>query len=551
MAGQSTSLAQKDFYPTHPEVESMVRRSLEFLDNTTLPQGSDSYTLGALTIVESSKRYDAIVPVDHPVVVEAVKKILADLESGQLQRTDAAYYPALAIILLCDVGDEKYKQQINTLLKALIDRQEASGAFTYVSRQGTNAGDTSQTQYVALAIWVAWQHGFQIPLETPQKALQWLLDANLPDGGWHYEYINGSQSAHPRRPATLSIQAASLGTVYLLADFLQLNPRAARGKVNTDKRIAEQVALGTALPPSVSIYVPPKEGGPVIKQTDGPLVKFDMGRLNSVKRSGNDYLDKNFSIHLDRWGYYYLYALERYAFFREKAEGSVKEIPDWYDQGVRSLKGKQLEDGSFQRGQTGERNVFETTCFAVLFLVRSSEILILPGGEGNLSGSIGLKPNVRLDLVDGKVKSFDVIRGLDDVLQLLDSDDIDEEQFELVQDSLTRAIGQLADDPNTSRRQQLSRLRSLVSDRNYFRRLIAIKLLSRQQNMDNVPALIYALGDPDLRICAEAHNGLRLISRKLDSIQVSDDPDYIEYQRVKREWTDWFLKIRPGAELLD
>ena len=69
--------------------------------------------------------------------------------------------------------------------------------------------------------------------------------------------------------------------------------------------------------------------------------------------------------------------------------------------------------------------------------------------------------------------------------------------------------------------------------------------------MDNVPALIYALGDPDLRISAEAHNGLRLISRKLDSIPVSDKPDHAEFQNLKRQWTEWYLRIRPGAELLD
>ena len=98
---------------------------------------------------------------------------------------------------------------------------------------------------------------------------------------------------------------------------------------------------------------------------------------------------------------------------------------------------------------------------------------------------------------------------------------------------------------------QLAYLRGFVSDRNYFKRLIAVKLLSRQQNMDNVPALIYALGDPNLKVCAEAHNGLRLISRKLDSIKITEDASFADYQNIKRQWTEWFLQIRPGAELLD
>ena len=162
-----------------------------------------------------------------------------------------------------------------------------------------------------------------------------------------------------------------------------------------------------------------------------------------------------------------------------------------------------------------------------------------------------MKSNVRLDLVDGKIKSFDVINGLDDVLQLLEGGDVDEQQFELIQDSLAKAIGQLGKDKKRSRREQLAFLRGFVSDRNYFKRLIAVKLLARQQSMDNVAPLIYALGDPDLRICAEAHNGLRLISRKLDSIQVPENAGYADYQNIKKQWTDWFLQIRPGAELLD
>ena len=109
----------------------------------------------------------------------------------------------------------------------------------------------------------------------------------------------------------------------------------------------------------------------------------------------------------------------------------------------------------------------------------------------------------------------------------------------------------------------------MISARNYFRRLIAVRFLAGEQDMDNVPALIYALGDPDLRICLEAHDGLRLISRKIDSMEVSPrtrenavrDPGVLasdeenscryEFDSIKEKWTDWFLKIRPGAELLD
>ena len=109
----------------------------------------------------------------------------------------------------------------------------------------------------------------------------------------------------------------------------------------------------------------------------------------------------------------------------------------------------------------------------------------------------------------------------------------------------------------------------MIGANNYYRRLIAVRFLAGEQDMDNVPALIYGLGDPDFRIAIEAHNGLRLISRKIDSLSVSrstqtnalrspgvlteDEKNLMqaEFGSVKKKWTNWFLKIRPGAELLD
>ena len=121
----------------------------------------------------------------------------------------------------------------------------------------------------------------------------------------------------------------------------------------------------------------------------------------------------------------------------------------------------------------------------------------------------------------------------------------------MIREAMGKSLGTLGGSGSRDQREYLGHLRGLISDRNYFKRLLAVQLLARQQEMDNVPALIYALGDPDLRICDAAHNGLRLISRKLDSIKLNGEPGYAEYQRLKEEWTEWFLRIRPGAVLLD
>ena len=541
-------LAQEEYTPEHPRVQESVQKALKFIESRgSLSPGNQ--VLAALAIVESGKRYDAVVPTSHPMVLKAAETIVEDIESGKLLTEDALYYPCLSLILLCDLGGEKYREQILALLEKIVEAQEPSGAFTYRKLHGQYRGDTSQSQYVSLAIWVARKHGFQVPDAIAQRTLNWYLDVNQPNGSWYYDYLNDGPAES--REFTLSIHAASIGTVYLLADHLQLNPKSSRRNKKESAKIAESVEAGVALPPSVSTYVPPKEGE-LGSNPQRRKISVDRGKLSSVKGAGNRFMATNFEPFLKSWGYYYLYAFERYAYFRERAEGSVREIPDWYDQAAVVLFDRQKEDGSFRQSQRGE-NLFQATAFATLFLVRSSEVLVPPSGQGGLSGGEGLKPNVRLDLAagGGRIKSFDVVRGLEDVMELLNSEEIDEQQFELIQDSLGKAIGQLSSDGSKNQKAQIAFMRGLVTDRNYFRRLIAIRVLSRQQSLDNVPALIYALGDPDLRVSAEAHNGLRLISRKLDSIKVSDEPDYSEFQTVKRKWTDWYLKIRPGARLLD
>ena len=545
------AIGQIKYTPNHPEVEAMVRRAIDFMEQKKNKKWeSGELTLAALAIVEASKRYESMIPVDHPFVQKAIQQILSEFEVNREDRshilnTNAIYYPSLALILLCDVGDEQYKSQIKAIIDEIVRRQQSFGGFAYLRQPGV--GDTSQSQYAGLALWVAKFHRFNIPLEVPQKILDWYVSIISPAGTWYYNYQNG-QAMYSQAAPTMSIHAASAGTVYLLSDLLQLNPKMNRGKNGV------QGVTDMGLPPSVSLYLPPKDGddgAADMLNKDGPLVRFDTGRLGAAKRACSQYFADHFTVEIDSWNYYYLYAMERYAFFRERAEGQFKEVPDWYDQGVAHLQTKQGADGGFERGSNMGEGEFADTSFAILFLVRSSELLIMPSNSGGLNGGQGLMPNQKLVQENGNVKAIDAVKGIEDVMTLLKSGTIDENQTELILDSLGPAITQFSSKENKSRGEQMAFLRGLVTDKNYFRRLIAIKLLARQQDIEVAPALIYALGDPDVTICAEAQNGLRLVSRKLDSITVPPNANLSDYQAVKQQWTAWYLKIRPGAELLD
>ena len=180
-------------------------------------------------------------------------------------------------------------------------------------------------------------------------------------------------------------------------------------------------------------------------------------------------------------------------------------------------------------------------------------VIVLPSNSGRLDGGKGFAEDTRLRLgANGQVRALNPVKGIEDVTSLLENEDLDNEQLELMAPAIRDAIAKFmkeADDK--SRGEKMAFLRGLVTDRNYFRRLFAVEALAAEQNLDNVPALIYALGDPDLTICRKAHDGLRLISRKLESIPVTSGAGRTEFDAVKELWTAWFLKIRPGAELLD
>ena len=537
--------AQLEYTPEHPDVQRMAEAGIAYLAAID-PSDRGQLILSALAVVECNKRYNNMVPTEHPLVQKAVNTILAALAGGKGSGTGlldeaAVYIPSLACILLCDVNDEKYQNEIRSILRELESRQHADGGYCYTNRR--TWGDTSQIQYIGLALWVAHHHHFKVDLQVAKRCLEWLTDNNLPEGTWWYQY-SGDRPAETDK-LTMSIHAAGSGTLYLLADFLQLVPRLrqnGRGMVSS-------------LPPSVSIYVKPKDGEDDDQfKKDGPLVRMDTGRMHQVKARANQFWAKNFAPQIRNWNYYYLYALERYAFFRERAEGSFKEHPDWYDQGVEFLKGRFNGDGSFTEGRAAPENRTVATCFAVLFLVRSSEVLILPNNGSRANGFLGFPENQRLDLTkNGRVRAKGMVKGIEDVMKMLENGDVAQDQLEMITESLGPAIADFTARDDASRNEQMAFLRGLVTDRNYFRRLIAVRFLAREQNMDNVPALLYALTDPDLRICHEAHNGLRLISRKLDTITVPPQgrAAHNDFLTAKKQWTAWFLSIRPDAELLD
>jgi len=537
----------------------MADRALKVLNKGHSNHGHN--TMAALAIVEHSKRYFKKVPTNNSVVKKAVEHIRKQCSSpNSFHNEQEMYYPAMALILLAEVDAEYNHDQILILLDALKKRQQGHGGYTYNNQ---DTGDCSQTQFAGLAMWVAKSHGFDVNIDMAKNTLSWFCNvAKVQGGRWSYMYLPNGK---PKKGPTLSMQAAGISSVYLLADLLQLKNRV------YDPQSGASATEGLGLPATVKIYIPPAEGQSQ-RRTAGPLTNFDKSLLGSTIGAGNRSFDSTFKYDHPRYNFYYLYALERYCYFRQQAEGHLGggKFKNWYDGGVNFLASKQLDSGGFKPGSGSLSNEISATAFAVLFLVRSSEIISLPPAEGASLGGLGLGPGT-LSSDGGRVNSSEAEQNLSEMLKTLkNNESLSSEKLAQINESLKKQIVEFRNKDAKSRAEVQGFLRQMVGAQNYYRRLIAVRFLAGEQDMDNVPGLIYAVSDPDFRIAFEAHQGLRLISRKIDSMKLSDttiknarrnpgllekeSPQIVaqmrsEFESMEDRWSDWFLKIRPNAQL--
>jgi hypothetical protein len=65
------------------------------------------------------------------------------------------------------------------------------------------------------------------------------------------------------------------------------------------------------------------------------------------------------------------------------------------------------------------------------------------------------------------------------------------------------------------------------------------------RRLEYVPALLYAMTDPDNRVVREARDGLRFISRRFDGYGLKDNfTDRERYDAVDM-WKQWYRSVQP------
>jgi hypothetical protein len=507
--------------PDSPPVRRLVQRGLEWLATQTDDRLGGECLIG-LAFLKAGQ------PASHPKVRQALQAC----QLARLQDADAVdnYSVGLAAIFLLELDPRGQRPLIERYLAEIVRRQKPHGAWGYPNSE---QGDTSQTQYPLLALWLAGRHNVPVSPNVIERACLWLLRTQDPSGGWGYQgEMAPLGQRRPQSEVRESLVAAAMGSLYVCGDLLALRSM-------PDQPTGEE-ALPAALRP-----VGQREPAP----RPPPRAAIDRRLYQQAMDDGHRWLGRNYTV-TSQGGYtfYYLYAWERYHSFRELAEKRVDPDPRWYNDMVAYLQREEQSSGGW-RGENEGASV--ATAFAILALVRNMQKTLQQtaarAAEGLLVGGIGLPPQTAdLKEMDGRLFTPAGVATLDELLAELKK----AEGPRL--DVLLHAAGRAKLSEEVTRRSgQIAQLQALVQRGTPAERLAAVRVLGRQRDLEVVPLLILALDDPDGQVVQEADRALRYVSGKFEGVGLPENPQPAELQAAKTAWKQWYLGLRPGGRLLN
>jgi HEAT repeat protein len=191
------------------------------------------------------------------------------------------------------------------------------------------------------------------------------------------------------------------------------------------------------------------------------------------------------------------------------------------------------------------------TAFSVLFLLRSTKKAIERAksyGDGSLLAGRGLPNEIQeVRVRGGQVAAKKIASPTSELVDILSK--ADHSQFAAVAadpDLLRDRIKAASAD---ERKEYLNRLRALAATGVPDARVTAVRVLSTLRDLDSCPALIAALDDPNWQVVMAADEGLRFMGWKTGVAALGDKPDDKGRAAAKDRWKQWYLTVRPDAEL--
>lgn len=511
--------------PDSPEVRGMVDRGVRYLKKDHL-YDEEHRALAAMALFKSG------LPESDPFIQQALKECKDICRSKTtIDRVFSVYGNAVVLLFFCEVDAKQYEREIDLLMKSLQGRQKPFGGWGYPKPQPNwQTGDTSMTQYAVLSAWLSRSVGAtELPVDAIRGVTNWLIRTQDPSGAWGYQGKDpgtGSSRRVNQTEIRHSLCVAGLGSLYICSSMLGYSSDT--GMVTADEDI----------PPALQLVLSTPAGAG--RTPDGQV---NESYLKRAIRDGNRWYEANYRINPSQYETYYLYTLERYQSFKEAAEGKARKEPRWYNDGVRYLRSKQERDGKWD--MPGGSGKLSDTAFAILFLVRSAQKTIAKSNDayaGLLVAGQGLPNNTAsIKLKEGRIVTTPFQGTANSMIEILSNQD--HPDFDTVTDA-TKI--ELSDNPKI-REQQQQRMRRLVRAESFRVRLVAVKTLGGVRDLNNVPALVYALSDPDVRVMMAARDGLRFTGRQFKGFGLEEDSSPEKRKEAIGAWKQWYLDIRPDA----
>lgn len=529
------------YYPQDPEVMEMVDKAVVFLEGLSDAEikqtkwGGEEYHIVLMAIAHFKARHDKSAEIVQRGIAKS-RSVADDArnhgrefqDSAKDRKNKSTYGLAICIILLCEVDVIEYKKDIEVLRDALLATQKPHGGFGYPEELD---GNTSQVQYVVLAFWAMKQNGITVRPEPINRVNQWLMRVQDAGGAWPYLGTdpgpNSDLITQRKQYMSHSTALAGASSILIAGDYFGLW---GAGKKSEQAGILPGMPLAVRLPGKQKA-TPVNPGSSRVKSEQ---ILEAVDRMNQYRKE-IPYQDSG-----SLWHYYSMYSLERFESFHEFALDKEEIEPQWYNEGVERLKSNQHSSGGW-----GVRDITDSpppvaTCFAILFLVRSTQQSIVSARSGTLGGGQGLPKDTTDIKVSGtSIKGRPVAADIGEMLDLLE-DDRGNLEGKSIPDDL-----KLPKDPKELRA-QLDRLERLVrGSQSWQARRVAARLLGKSEQMRVVPTLIFALSDRDTSVRRYARDGLRFISRNFDGFRLSNDPTNSEVEDVQERWRQWYLKVNP------
>ncbi len=524
IAGLAAPL-QAQYSPEHPKVQAMVDRAIAFLESEESPgAGGYEYEAGGPILVGYTI-LKATGNTEHPIVKNAIamaQNMATNINRRQHPREGKIVYEAsIAAVLLATVDPVQYGAELGEVQYFFTQIQKSHGGYGYLGRE---TGDTSQVQYVMLALWSMREVGLDIDSKSVEATVRYLMSTRDPSGAWGYQGVLSNDGRPTKQDkVSKSLGTAGVGALIIAGDLLDFYG------VRKKKQDEEDEV------PSAFVRIDLKEK---LRQR---LQEIEMSRSDTdgAVNAAMRYQNLNPRYGGGYWYYYWRYSQERYESFVEIVNNRQEKSPSWYNDGVDELAGIQDDDGGWGTRKTDVTPRSVSTAFAILFLIRSTQKAIGKLDEGVTFGGYQLPNDVSSVKLMGDRLVSDEETSIENLLTMLEEDEAGGVEVSLLPQSL-----RLSDEPD-QRKEQIARLSRLLVSGDYRARQLAARLLGRTDDLGVVPDLIFAITDPDPLVPMIAEESLRLLSRKLSAGELGRKPTDAERLAAERFWKEWYLGVRP------